>query len=185
MLVKHALPTLDAAVPAREWQLGTEGEVQAHRLATRLRSFLPFELAASPELKARRTAELIGSELGVSFATVAGLEEFDRPALPLLSVGDHAALNAKIFSDLSRVVIGRESGALALQRFRTALSALVEPATTRDPLVVITHGTVISLLVSAHNDVDGFQLWRELSCASFVVLSYPGFRLVSGVERLG
>ena len=33
VLVKHALPVLDPSKPAREWQLGAEGEVQAKRLA--------------------------------------------------------------------------------------------------------------------------------------------------------
>jgi broad specificity phosphatase PhoE len=184
VLVKHAMPTLEAGVPAREWRLGADGEAQARALGDRLRSFAPFALFSSPEPKAVRTAELVGAELGSSSRIWQGLEEFDRPALPLLTADEHAALNAPIFRDLARPVLGRESGADALRRFEAALVSLVDARQTDETLVIISHGTVIALLVSAHNDVDGFQLWRELSCASFVVLTYPGFELASGVERL-
>jgi broad specificity phosphatase PhoE len=184
VLVKHALPTLEAGVPAREWQLNKDGEAQARGLAARLHSFMPFELTSSHEPKARRTAEIVASELGMPFRAQVGLEEFDRPALPLLPANEHTALNAPIFSDLSRRVLGRESGAEAMQRFRAAVVSLIDANRLSEPLVIISHGTVIALLVSAHNDVDGFQLWRELSCASFLVVTYPGFKLVSGVERI-
>jgi broad specificity phosphatase PhoE len=184
VLVKHALPILDSDVPPRDWRLGAEGEAQAVALAARLRSFAPFQLRSSREPKALRTAEIVGRELALSSAAAAGLEEFDRPVLPLLPTAEHAALNAPIFSDPTRRVLGRESGAEALQRFRSALGALIASEPSPEPLVIISHGTVISLLVAAHNAIDGFQLWRELSCASFVVLGHPGFKLVSGVERI-
>jgi broad specificity phosphatase PhoE len=182
--VKHALPTLEGGVAAREWRLGPEGEAQARELAARLRSFAPFALFSSPEPKAQRTAEIVGAELDVSARTQTGLEEFDRPALPLLPASEHAALNAQIFSDPSRRVLGRESGAEARSRFETTVTALARSERMPGPLVIVSHGTVIALLVSAHNDTDGFQLWRELSCSAFVVVTYPGFELVSGVERL-
>jgi broad specificity phosphatase PhoE len=185
VLVKHALPTLDASVAAREWRLGADGEAQARALAGRLRSFAPSALFSSPEPKAARTAELVGMGLGLVHRIGQGLEEFDRPVLPLLPAGEHAALNAPIFSEPDRQVLGRESGAAALRRFEAALAALVDAERAPGTLVIISHGTVIALLVAAHNDVDGFHLWRELSCASFVVLTYPGFGLTSPVERLG
>jgi broad specificity phosphatase PhoE len=185
VLVKHAMPALEAGVAPREWRLGADGEAQARDLGGRLRSFAPFALFSSPEPKAARTAEVVGAELGLSFSRWQGLEELDRPVLPLLRASEHAALNSPIFSDPARRVLGSESGAEALRRFEAAVVALLGATRTPEPLVIISHGTVIALLVSAHNDVDGFQLWRELECASFVVLSYPGFELASGIERSG
>ena len=101
--------------------------------------------------------------------------------MPLLPADEHSALNAPIFSEPARPVLGRESGAAAAERFEAAVSALIEAERVHDTLVIISHGTVIALLVAAHNPVDGLWLWKELSCASFVVLTNPGFKLVGGV----
>jgi broad specificity phosphatase PhoE len=81
-------------------------------------------------------------------------------------------------------VIGRESGVEALERFGAGLHAALAASRGDVPLVVVTHGTVIALFVSAHNAVAGLSLWTELSCGSFVVLGFPRFDLVGGVQRL-
>jgi 2,3-bisphosphoglycerate-dependent phosphoglycerate mutase len=184
VLVKHALPTLEAGVPARRWQLAPEGEHQARRLARELLEFEPFRLVASQEPKAARTAEIVGAELALPFTTHAGLVEFDRPALPLLSQEDHAAINAPIFEQPSRRVLGDESGAEALARFSHALTELVAETPEERHVVAVTHGTVIALLVAAHNRVDGFELWRRLACPSFVVLAWPNLELLELMDRI-
>ena len=53
ILVKHALPVIDASKPAKEWQLSAEGELQTEVLAERLRTFAPLRMIASPEPKAK------------------------------------------------------------------------------------------------------------------------------------
>ena len=176
VLVKHALPVLDATKPAKEWQLGVEGERQSRRLAGRLRTFAPLRLVASPEPKASRTAELVGAELGVRASSIDALREFDRPVLPLLSKADHERANAQIFVDMSRRVLGTESGREALDRFSAAIDVAIGQ-TREQSLVAITHGTVISLFAAAHNAVDAFAMWKRLECASFVVLDLPSFSL--------
>jgi broad specificity phosphatase PhoE len=184
VLVKHAQPVLDAAVPARLWTLGEVGEVQATRLAWKLRELMPLTLVCSREPKAKRTCEIVASELGVSMRVVDGLEELDRPVLPLMSAEEHDRLNSRIFEDLAKPGIGEESGLQALGRFTTALTKAIDEAAT-DTLVVVTHGTVVSLLVSKHNDVDPIALWRRLSCPSFAVLTLPTFELRAIVDHLG
>src|SRR4051812_34023473 len=121
VLVKHALPILRAEVPPRLWHLGPEGELQATRIARQLAKFQPCTLACSREPKAVRTAELVAAELGIGLRVVDGLEEFDRPALPLVSAAEHARLNAQIFEEPSRAVLGSESAAHALARFSAGL----------------------------------------------------------------
>jgi broad specificity phosphatase PhoE len=183
VLVKHALPVLDPSRPAKEWQLGTEGELQAKRLASRLQVFAPLRLVTSPEPKALTTGQLVSAELGVDVTPVEGLQEFDRPVLPLMSKAEHERANAAIFTDLNRPVLGAESGRVALDRFAAAVAAELMQTGTQS-LVVITHGTVISLFVAAHNRVDAFELWNKLVCASFVVVDVPSFSLreVGGLE---
>ena len=89
---------------------------------------------------------------------------------------EHERIVAPIFEDWHRCVLGAESGQDALTRFSAAVGT--ELAQTEEPnLVAITHGTVISLFVAAHNDIDGFELWKQLACPSYVVLDVPSFSL--------
>jgi broad specificity phosphatase PhoE len=174
VLVKHAMPVQEPAVAPRHWRLGLEGEHQSRRLASRLLAYAPLRLVASPEPKALMTGQLVAAELGLNVSAAAGLEEFDRPPLPLMPKAEHERTVAPIFGDLHRLVLGAESGRDALTRFSAAVDT--ELAQTDAPnLVAITHGTVISLFVAAHNDIDGFALWKQLACPSFVVLDVPSF----------
>jgi broad specificity phosphatase PhoE len=177
VLVKHAMPVLDATRPAREWTLGPDGERQAAELAGRLRPFSPFRLVSSPEPKAATTAAIVGDTLGLTTHSVNGLQEFDRPALPILSPDEHERVNAEIFARPDRPVLGRESAAAALARFRKALLAEIAMQPESD-LVVISHGTVIALFVAAHNPLHAFSVWKRLPCAGFAVLRVPGYSLI-------
>jgi broad specificity phosphatase PhoE len=178
VLVKHALPVLDPATPPREWRLSREGEQQAKLLAQRLQAFAPLRLVSSPEPKALMTALIVATALGVDLSSAPGLEEYDRPAGPLLSKAEHERSNAGIFADLDARVLGAETGRQALNRFSAALDVLLTQ-TSAESLVVITHGTVISLFVAAHNDIEVFEFWRQLACSSYVVLDLPSFLLSS------
>jgi broad specificity phosphatase PhoE len=182
VLVKHAQPVLDAAVPPKHWQLAPEGEEQATRLAQRLGQFVPLTLVSSREPKALRTAGIVGRELNVPIEVIDGLEEFDRPALPLMSATELERLHARIFREPSARVLGNESGAQALARFSAGVDRALERVAKSDTLVVITHGTVISLFVAAHNDCEAIDLWKRLDCSSFVVLTLPDFQLVTVVN---
>jgi broad specificity phosphatase PhoE len=183
VLVKHAQPILEPGVPPRDWRLSPEGEQQSRRLARRLRPYSPLRLVASAEPKAFMTGELVAAELGVEVVPVAGLEEFDRPALPLMSKAEHERVNAPIFTDPRVRVLGGECGEDALRRFSSAVDAELA-RTEASTLVAITHGTVMSLFVAAHNDIDGFGLWKRLACPSFVVLDVPSFLLREAVYAL-
>ncbi len=121
--------------------------------------------------------------LGLKTATVEGLGEFDRPALPLMTAAEHDRVNAAIFEDLSSVVLGRESGAQALARFSAALAAAIDAASDARTLVAVSHGTVIALFAAAHNDIDAHELWRRLQCPSYVVLSAPQYRIIRVEEN--
>ncbi|HXW04390.1 MAG TPA: histidine phosphatase family protein [Vicinamibacterales bacterium] len=176
VLVKHALPILEPAVPPRDWLLGSEGECQSRRLAIQLAPYAPFRLVASREPKALMTGRLLAAELDLEVSAAAGLEEFDRPALPLISREDHERLNEAIFRKPDTPVLGTESAADALNRFSRAIRTELARTTTRN-LVAISHGTVISLFVAAHNQRDAFDIWKSLACPSFVVLEVPSFCL--------
>ncbi len=74
-------------------------------------------------------------------------------------------------------MLGVETARGALGRFSAALGSQTAQ-TDEQTLVVITHGTVISLFARAHNEVDPLGLWKRLSCPSFVVMEVPTFALI-------
>jgi broad specificity phosphatase PhoE len=51
-------------------------------------------------------------------------------------------------------------------------------------LVVIAHGTVITLLVWKFNEIEPIVLWQQLKNPSFVVLALPEFELQEIVESI-
>jgi broad specificity phosphatase PhoE len=117
---------------------------------------------------------VIAAELGLRATVVDGVQEFDRPAAPWQSKADRERENVAIFGDPNRRIFGAESGRDALDRFSAAIRSELDQ-TREQNLVVITHGTVISLFVAAHNPVNAFDLWRDLECCSFVVVDGRSF----------
>ena len=163
VLVKHALPELEAEVAPRHWRLAARGEAGARALAEALRRCGSFRLEHSREPKAKRTAEVVAEELGRMPLERDGFEEIDRPAQPILSREEHARHNARLFAEPSRAVVGGETAEQARARFEAALSRACAQQPASANLVVITHGTVIALFVAAHAPIDAFALWPTLA----------------------
>lgn len=184
ILIKHALPFLNPETPAREWALGKEGKKQSVQLSCNLASRLPFQLFSSPEVKAEQTANIIANNLGMEYSVQQGLQEFDRPVLPIMSKKEHIRINQQIFDKRDVPVLGEESANKALARFDQAVNALVALQKTETTIAFVTHGTVISLFVEKYNPISGFDLWKNLQCGSFVVLSLADFHWDRSVYHL-
>ena len=67
-------------------------------------------------------------------------------------------------------------------RFRTALEDLL--GDSHQPVLVVAHGTVISLAVAEANALDGFAFWERFGLGDHLVLATPGLALRQHV-RLG
>jgi broad specificity phosphatase PhoE len=173
VLIKHAQPLLDPDRPPREWTLGDEGVAQARSLAERLRDFLPCVLVSSPERKAHETALIVGETLQVPVQVAGGLEEIDRPAMPILSGEEHDRFNVRLFEARDTPVVGHEPADIALQRFRAAMHHIEQSAPPDVNIVVVSHGTVISLFVELLTGRDALTTWRTLACAELITLSRP------------
>ncbi|MGH2561862.1 MAG: histidine phosphatase family protein [Thermomicrobiales bacterium] len=89
-----------------------------------------------------------------------------------------------VLGEPDAVVHGEKSATTARRRFAAAVDGLLDghPDTN---LIVVAHGTVISLFVAARAEVDPFALWRRLTCPSYVVLARPAYGLLDIVERVG
>ena len=114
----------------------------------------------------------------------AGLHEHERSREPYFD--DLAELHARIralFARPEERVFGSESGAAARTRFRTALDDLLGED-SRGAVLVVAHGTVISLAVAEANALDGFAFWERFGLGAHLVLATPDLALRQHV-RLG
>jgi len=169
ILVKHSLPEVVEDIPAREWGLSEKGRGLAELLADRLRQYRPEVIISSTELKAKQTAEIIGTELGLAFQVGGGLHEHDRSRSPFYPKDEFQALVREFFDKSDELVFGEETANQALARFRDSMNAILRTHADKK-LVVVAHGTVISLFVSWLTGQDGYLIWKDLGLPSFVLL---------------
>jgi broad specificity phosphatase PhoE len=178
ILVKHAMPEVDPARPAAEWRLGDEGRVAARRIAEELRRFEPVAVVASVEPKAWETAAIVAQRLRVPCEAAAGLHEHEWP---IVDFGDRATFEARVrtlFERPDELVFGAETASQAVARFERAVEGALAKRASARALMIVSHGTVISLLAAKWCAADGFALWRSLGLPSFVTISLPERRLL-------
>ena len=181
ILVKHSLPEIIPTIPAKEWRLSESGQVRCELLAEKLESYLPDVVVSSVEPKAVETAQIMAAQLSKPFRTFDGLHEHDRTGIDFLEKEQFEAKVTEFFAHPDRLVLGRETANQALERFSKALSSVEVESPNRN-IVIVAHGTVITLFVARFNDLDAFSFWRRLDLPSFVVLSLPHHTLVKTVE---
>jgi broad specificity phosphatase PhoE len=182
VLAKHARPDVRGDLPASEWGLTEDGLAGARRLAERLRVLAPSAIVSSAEPKASATARIVAAALAIPLEIAADLHEHVRPQSGLLGDAEFTARIADLFARPHEVVFGSESASDALRRFTLALDRVIDAG--RGDLVVISHGTVISLFVGARSHEDAHSLWSTLGLPSYVVLELPSFRLTEVVASV-
>ena len=190
-LIRHAAPAKDRAVPAREWALSPSGRADAERLAEILAPFapaiiipgVPAAIVASDELKARQTAQPLADRLGMTVEVMAGLHEHERRTADYLDDETFQATMARFFAEPDTLVFGEETASQALERFSRA----VEDVLARHPegdIIIVTHGTVISLFVGAHSIIKPMDFWWHLHLPAWVIFTIPDFTLLDGHLQL-
>ena len=182
ILVKHSLPQLVPDLAANLWRLGQEGQDNSTRLAALLAGYRPETIISSQEPKAVETGEIVAAELGIRCQSKEGLREHDRSNVEFFHDQDrwHGAV-ARFFDEPDQLVLGRETAAQALNRFSLAVDDVLSERESGN-VVIVAHGTVISLYVASHTDSDPFELWQRLGLPSFVVLSIPEIDLLEIVD---
>ena len=184
ILVKHAMPQVDVDTPAHLWRLRPEGVQAAGTLALRLLArYAPSKVVASLEPKATETGSIIAERLRLPFATADGLQEHDRRAAGFLGRAEFAARMRDLFAQPDAVVFGSESASAALTRFAAAVDHVIAEDASGD-VVVVSHGTVISLFVAKRADVDPTNLWTTLGLPSYISLELPSHRIIEIVPTI-
>ena len=176
ILIKHASPEITPEVPSRRWVLSEEGRGRCAWLAAELAAWGVTRLYASPEPKALETAALVAIRLGLEVRPREGLQENDRTGLAFGSVGGLKANIRRFFAEPAELVVGQETANAALARFEAAIRALAAEA-SEQTAAVVTHGTVLTLLVAKHNPLDAFVFWDSLTLPSYVVIEPDRFRI--------
>lgn len=174
ILVKHAMPVIEAGRPAREWRLGEVGRARCADLAAGVRAFGPAgPLVSSDEPKAVETAQRVADALALPTAIEPDLAEHRRGHARLLSDADFQAAIAALFARPDERVFGEETAQQARDRFARGAGRALAGSSARCRMLV-AHGTVISLFTAALTGVDGHALWKRLDLPSAVVLARAG-----------
>ena len=181
ILVKHSLPEVVPGLPPNQWRLSNDGRLHCAPLAEKLRAYQPEIIISSLEPKAQETAHLVAEQLGMRCVTMEGLHEHDRGGTPFLDAARFEATVEMFFAEPAKLVIGRETADAAHARFSGAVARVMEKHPGRN-VVIVAHGTVITLLVSRANGLAPFPLWKRLGMPSFIVLALPDLRLSEVVE---
>jgi broad specificity phosphatase PhoE len=174
-LIRHANTEIVAHVPAADWHLSDAGYQRARALAAAIKPNGLSCIHSSVESKALQTADAFGDVFGVPIVQVPGLQEHERPGVPLLPNDVFERTMEAFFSRPSERVFGNESADEARTRFERALVALLN--NHEDDLLVVTHGTVLTLMVAAKNRIDPFSFWKQLRMPSAVSLWLPDMTL--------
>ena len=184
VLVRHSLPEIVPSLPASQWRLSEEGRLRCEKLAERLALYEPAIVVTSLEPKAAETGQIAADILGVPFKTASGLHEHQRPRAGLFRTREQfEARVARLFERPGELILGNETADQAHARFATAIAAVVgqHPAGN---LVVVTHGTVLTLFVTRIVGLDPVPFWKRLGLPCFVVLLLPDLDLLKVVANV-
>ena len=183
ILIKHAPPDVVPDVAPEKWALSDRGRALCTPLADAVRPHAPAVVVSSTEPKAAETGELLASSLGVPFESAPGLHEHDRSNVPHMPSREFISAIELFFRRPGELLLGRETADEAEARFREAVTRVlaVHPAGN---VAVVSHGTVIALMVAKAAGQSAFRLWRELGLPSFVVLRLPDLALEQTVASV-
>ena len=88
-----------------------------------------------------------------------------------------------LFRRPGELVLGDETADEAADRFEDAVDRVLADH-PQGNVAIVSHGTVIALLLARHGTGRGFQIWRDMGLPSFAVLDVPGYRLEKTVARI-
>lgn len=175
ILVRHSIPDIRRDVPAAEWRLSAEGVARAREFARRLQPAGALQVFTSSEPKAIETAQALAEAWGLPVEQVTGLQEHERPQAQMLSRDVFEGKIAELFSKPNQLVLGAETADQARRRFTAALMRLLTRGT--GDVVVVSHGTVMTLFVAEVTGMEPFAFWKRQEMPFAVTLTLPELRL--------
>jgi broad specificity phosphatase PhoE len=177
ILVKHSLPKIEKNRPANQWELSDTGRGLAQKLAVRLNGFQPEVLISSVEPKAKQTAEIIAAKHDLELQFIEGLHEHDRSKVGYLHRDQFQAAVREFFEEPGKLIFGSETADACHARFQQAVYSILNQNLDKT-VVIVAHGTVISLFVSRLTGTSDWSLWNDLALPSFIVVDVQTAKLI-------
>ena len=187
VLVRHSISNHNSLQAPEDWDLTDEGVARCRTLAQHIKPYRPRRLFTSPMPKTRQTATSVSQALGdIPLYEEALLAEHSRRSnAPYGSQDAFDARMKRLFAEPDRLVFGEETARQAEERFRLAIETVLDLVDAHENIVVVTHGTVMSLFAARYNAIDSFELWQRLEMPSLLELDLPDFRLTKVIEDAG
>jgi broad specificity phosphatase PhoE len=140
----HPEVSVAPEVPVECWELDAVGVQRVH--ASLAQPWLPLvdRIVTSDETKARQTAAILGSHLGIEVEVRGDLGENDRSSTGFLPPHDFERMVERFFAAPHESVHGWERAADAQQRIVEGLADLLENPSAAS-IVVVGHGAVGTL----------------------------------------
>lgn len=176
-LIKHRKPVLNPQQAAHDWPLDHTALTELPTLAQKLQP-KPSIIISSKEDKAIDTATALANLIQLEHHAMLGLHETLRYTAPFYpDVKDFNQAIAQLFNNPDQVVFGEESAHQAQTRFHTALSAVMA-SQAYDSIAVVSHGTVITLLLAQINQLDPITFWQSLKLLDVVTVEWPSLKII-------
>jgi broad specificity phosphatase PhoE len=177
ILVRHSLSKLVRGVPPDEWDLSEEGRQRCIKLADHLREHNLDRIITSTEPKAIETGQIVADILKVPWNRAPNLHEHQRTSIGIIERADFEYHVANLFKNPHKKVFGEETADEARIRFEQAVIDVIEKY-DQEKLAIVSHGTVMTLLIASTNPIDPYTFWRGLGLPAIVILSLPDYTLL-------
>jgi broad specificity phosphatase PhoE len=184
ILIKHASPQVVPGTPPEQWKLSAQGRASCATLGERLRIHAPRLIVSSTEPKAVETGQLISEALKIPAESAPDLHEHDRSNVPHMRSSEFISSMELFFRRPDELVLGNETAREAEERFTAAVEAVLSAHQSSDSIAIVSHGTVIALLLARRTNRPAFQLWREWGLPSFAVLELPECCVIETVAKV-
>lgn len=168
ILVRHSAPIIDPTIPAREWVLSVEGRAAAAALAKMLADRVIGSVISSDEPKARQTAEEIASAVQLPVILDRDLREHERVTVGYLPRPEFESGIARFFNRPDELGFGEETADQVFLRFSAVVERGMEKS--RGDVVLVTHGTALTLYLARKTDIDPLAFWHALTMPMAVEL---------------
>jgi broad specificity phosphatase PhoE len=148
LYVSHPQVVMDPAVPVPDWHLSARGRERTELFAEATLVKGIKRIVSSHEVKARETAEILATALGVPFEVQDGFEEIDRSIPGYVDPERFEELANACFARPEQSAEGWERAVDAQARIVAAFDAVVATHDAREPVAFVGHGGVGTLLKS-------------------------------------